>query len=73
MSMAPRIDVDIGLARKIVAIGIDVIGLVDLVRLVQLHAVQVNLLVDHADAVARNAHAALHEGLLRCPPDSGTR
>ena len=47
----------LGSLGEIVAVGIDVIGLVNGVRLVQLHAVPIDLLVDDADAVAGHADA----------------
>ena len=48
-----------GVAGKIVAIGIDIRSLVNLVRLVEFLAVQVDLFVDQADAVAGNTDHAL--------------
>jgi hypothetical protein len=56
--------VHVGVARKVVAVGIDVLGLVVDVRLLHRHAIEDQLLVHQADAVARDADAALHEGLL---------
>ena len=50
--------------REIVAIRIDVIELVNNIRLVQQMPVQKNLLVLEVDSVAGHAHDPLHEGLL---------
>src|ERR1019366_8258668 len=57
-----RINHGVGLAGEVVAIGIDLIGFVNFVGLVELHAIAVDLFVDDADAVAGDAHGALHEG-----------
>ena len=54
-------DLHIRLAGKIVAVAIDVSSDVPNVWLVQFLSVQVKLLVDQSDAIARHTHAPLHE------------
>ncbi len=62
--LSPFVLGKIRLAGEIVAIGIDVFRLMDLVWLLQLVAVEEHVLVLETDMVARDSHHALHEGLL---------
>ena len=57
------VNVHVGIAGEIVAVGVGVFGLVVHVRLDQFLAVEVHFLVHQLDAIAGHAHAALHEGL----------
>ncbi len=53
----------IGLIGEIVAVGIQILGLVDHVRFVQQVAVEVNVFVFQMKAIAGNSHNAFHKGL----------